>query len=165
MRPMLLEKCWWRGSSWVCGVVPEPAVAASTPSPPYWFRRGSTVLQRPPQLNFAFGHWKIDVTGFLRRKFWRGSSWVCGVVPEPAVAVDAGRHTGLRADSTVLQRPPQLNFAFGHWKIDATDVAGESCGVGRLVFGVSCPNKPLQLTPAAILVSRAVQQFSSGRRN
>ena len=35
--------------------------------------------------------------------------------------------------------------------------------MGRLVFGVSCPNQPLQLTPAAILVSRAVQQFSSGR--
>ena len=30
--------------------------------------RDSTVLQRPPQLNFAFGHLKIDVTGLLPEK-------------------------------------------------------------------------------------------------
>ena len=69
--------------------------------------RGSMVLQRPPQLNFAFGHLKIDVTGFLRRKLWRGSACIWGIVPEPAVAVDAGRHTGFARFHGSIQRPPQ----------------------------------------------------------
>ena len=47
------------------------------------------------------------------RKLWRGSACVWGIVPEQAAAVDAGRHTGFGGGSTVLQRPPQLNFAFG----------------------------------------------------
>ena len=134
------------------GIVPNKPLQLTPAAILVW--RGSTVLQRPPQLNFAFGHWKNDATDVAGESCGVGRLGFVASCPNQPLQLTPAAILVWRG-STVLQRPPQLNFAFGHWKIDATDVAGESCGVGRLGFVASCPNQPLQLTPAAILVSSA----------
>ena len=89
-----MGRLWDLGVSW-----PNPAAEADAGCHT-GHARGSTVLQRPPQLNFAFGHWKIDATGMLLEKVvaWVVLGFVWFSVPEPAVAaIAAGRHTGFAA--------------------------------------------------------------------
>ena len=121
----------------------------------------------PGTRTFAFGHLKIDVTGLLRRKLWRGSACIWGIVPEPAVAVDAGRHTGFaRFHGSPAAAATELCVR-ALLKIDVPGLLVEKvvAWVG-LCLGYRAQNKPLQLTPAAILVSRrGIPRFSSGRRN
>ena len=83
---------WWRGSACLYGASCPNQPLQLTPAA-ILVSRDSTVLQRPPQLNFAFGasRWMRPI---VAGDGCGGITWRVGHRAEQAVAVDAGRHTG-----------------------------------------------------------------------